>query len=125
MQIPEPTVTGTDPIPAPANPIPTPTATPPDVVRCAYLELVVTDLAASRAFYVDVLGLVVTEESDTEIYLRSFEEFIHHNLVLRTGPVAATAALAFRVRSPEDVDLAEAWYRALGCRTERLSLIHI
>ncbi|MDJ0376305.1 3,4-dihydroxyphenylacetate 2,3-dioxygenase [Cryobacterium sp. PH31-L1] len=101
------------------SPIPTPTATPPDILRCAYMDIVVTDLAKSREFYVDILGLVVTEESDTEIYLRSFEEFIHHNLVLRQGPVAAVAAMAFRVRSPEDVDLAEAYYEELGCRTER------
>lgn len=100
-------------------PIPTPSLTPPDIVRCAFMEVVVTNLAASRAFYVDVLGLVVTEESDTEIYLRTFEEFIHHNLVLRQGPVAAVASLAFRVRSPEDVDRAQAYYEAMGCRTDR------
>ncbi|PXY18803.1 3,4-dihydroxyphenylacetate 2,3-dioxygenase [Prauserella muralis] len=93
--------------------------TPPDIVRAAYGELVVTDLAASREFYVDVLGLTVTEEDDETVYLRSLEEFIHHNLVLRKGPVAALAALAFRVRSRQDVDRAEAYYRALGCRTER------
>ena len=96
-----------------------PGVTPPDIVRCAYAELVVTDLAASRAFYVDVLGLTVTEEDDERIYLRTLEEFIHHNLVLTKGPVAAAAALAFRVRTPGDVDLAEAYYAALGCRTER------
>ncbi|NKF32942.1 3,4-dihydroxyphenylacetate 2,3-dioxygenase, partial [Pseudomonas sp. BGM005] len=39
------------------NPVPTPESTPPDVLRCAYMELIVTDLAASRVFYVDVLGL--------------------------------------------------------------------
>ena len=38
-------------------------------------------------FYVDVLGLYVTEEDDEAIYLRSTEEFIHHNLVLRKGPI--------------------------------------
>ena len=99
--------------------LPHPDLTPPDILRCAYLELVVTDLAASREFYVDILGLTVTYEDENSIYLRPLEEFIHHNLVLRTGPVAAAAALAFRVRTPEDVDLAEAYYRALGCRTER------
>ena len=93
--------------------------TPPDILRGAYLELVVSDLAASRAFYVDVLGLVVTAETADAIYLRTLEEFIHHNLVLRQGPVPAAAALAFRVRTPQDVDRAEAYYQALGCRTER------
>jgi catechol 2,3-dioxygenase len=66
-----------------------------------------------------VLGLTVTEEDDGAISLRTLEEFIHHNLVLRQGPVAAAAALAFRVRTPGDVDRAEEYYRALGCRTER------
>ena len=93
--------------------------TPPDIVRCAYLDLVVTDLARARAFYVDVLGLVVTAEDDEAIHLRSLEEFIHHNLVLRQGPVAAAAAFSYRVRTPEDVDRAERWFAARGCRTER------
>jgi len=99
--------------------IPTPAAPAPDVLRCAYLDLVVTDLAASRHFYVDVLGLVVTEEDERSISLRTFDEFIHHNLVLRQGPVAAAAAFAYRVRSPEDVDRAAAFYGELGCRVER------
>lgn len=90
-----------------------------DIVRCAAMELVVTDLEKSRAFYVDLLGLVVTEEDENAIYLRSLEEFIHHNLVLRKGPVAAVAAFSYRVRSKEDVDAAEAYYQGLGCRTER------
>ena len=38
--------------------VPTPTVAAPDILRCAYMDLVVTDLAASREFYVDVLGLV-------------------------------------------------------------------
>ena len=99
--------------------IPVPSVPPPDIVRCAYLELVVTDLAASRAFYVDVLGMVVTAEDDTRVYLRTFEEFIHHNLVLRQGAVAAAAAFAYRVRDPEDLDRAVAFYSALGCRVRR------
>jgi catechol 2,3-dioxygenase len=101
------------------DPVPTPVAPPPDVVRCAYLELVVTDLARAREFYVDVLGLVVTEEDERTVHLRSFEEFIHHNLVLRAGPVAAAAAFAYRVRSPAELDRAVAFYSELGCRVER------
>jgi len=101
------------------NPFPTPKATPPDIIRCAYMELVVTDLKKSREFYVDILGLHVTEEDDNVIYLRSTEEFIHHNLVLRKGDVAAVAAFSYRVRTPEDLDKAEAFYKELGCRVIR------
>ena len=99
--------------------IPTPTAPAPDVLRCAYMELIVTDLKKSRDFYVDVLDLQVTEEDENAVYLRSMEEFIHHNLILRQGATAAVAAFSYRVRSPEDVDRAEAYYRELGCEVRR------
>ncbi|HEX4057246.1 MAG TPA: 3,4-dihydroxyphenylacetate 2,3-dioxygenase [Galbitalea sp.] len=93
--------------------------TPPDIIRCAYAELIVTDLAASRAFYVDVLGLVVTREDKNAIYLRAFEEYLHHSLILRKGPVPALAVLGYRVRSQKDVNLAAAYYSALGSRVEQ------
>ena len=93
--------------------------TPPDVIRCAYAELIVTDLAKSRAFYVGVLGLVVTYEDADAIYLRAFEEYLHHSLVIRRGPVAALAALAYRVRSQAEVETAFEYYTDLGVRVER------
>lgn len=101
------------------NLVPVPASPAPDILRCAYMELVVTDLAASRNFYVDVLGLIVTEEDENAIYLRTFEEFIHHNLVLRQGPVAGVAAFSYRVRSPKDLDAAVDFYKELGCKVER------
>ncbi|MYW03263.1 3,4-dihydroxyphenylacetate 2,3-dioxygenase [Streptomyces sp. SID3343] len=91
----------------------------PDIVRAAYAELVVTDLAASREFYVDLLGLVVTHEDADAIHLRAFDEYLHHSLVLRRGAVAALAALAYRVRTPHEVDVAERYYRTLGVPVER------
>ncbi|NEN06923.1 3,4-dihydroxyphenylacetate 2,3-dioxygenase [Diaminobutyricibacter tongyongensis] len=95
------------------------TTPPPDIIRSAYAELIVSDLAASRAFYVGVLGLVVTFEDDDAIYLRAFEEYLHHSLVLRRGPVPALAALAYRVRSAADVETAADYYEELGVRVER------
>ena len=45
-------------------PVPKPNLYPPfNIVRLSHVELVVTDLMKSRAFYVDTLGLQVTEES--------------------------------------------------------------
>jgi 3,4-dihydroxyphenylacetate 2,3-dioxygenase len=94
--------------------------TPPDIVRSAYAELIVTDLPAARHFWVDLLGFVVTCEDAESLYLRGYDELTHHNLILRSGPVAAAGALGFRVRSAQDLARAEEFYGALGCRTERL-----
>ena len=102
---------------APLEPVEGQTATfPPTSCAAAYVELVVTDLAAAARVLRRPARPGVTEEDEDALYLRTFEEFIHHNLVLRTGPVPAAAAIAYRVPPAEDVDAAEAYYRALGCR---------
>ena len=59
---------------------------PFDIVRAAHAELLVADLEASRHFYVDLLGFVVTEEAPGALYLRGYEEQVHHSLVLRQQP---------------------------------------
>src|ERR1700750_2564277 len=92
----------------------------PDIVRCAYGTLVVTDLARARRFWVDLLGFVVTYEDSSALYLRGYDELTHHNLIVRSGPQAAAGALGYRVRSGADLSKAEAYYATLGCRTERL-----
>ena len=88
---------------------------PFDIVRVAHVELTVTDLAASREFYVDVLGLVPTAETDDALYLRGYEERLHHSLVLRKGAQPLLDHIAYRVRRPEDLDAVADAYRALGC----------
>jgi len=79
-------------------------ARPPyDIMRGAHAELHVRDLAASRDFYVDQLGLIVTADTGDALYLRGWEERLHHSLVLRAAPTPAAAHLAFRVREEEDL----------------------
>jgi 3,4-dihydroxyphenylacetate 2,3-dioxygenase len=92
----------------------------PDIIRSAYATLIVTDLAEARRFWVDLLGFVITFEDSSSLYLRGYDELAHHNLILRTGTDAAAGSLGFRVRSSADLDRAEAYYAALGCRSERL-----
>jgi catechol 2,3-dioxygenase len=93
--------------------------TPPDVVRAAYAELIVTDLGRARWFWADLLGFVVTADQPDALYLRGYDEFTHHCLVLRIGPKAAAGCIAYRVRAPEDLDRAEAFFAALGRRVRR------
>lgn len=89
----------------------------PDIVRAASTSLTVTDLDAARWFYVEMLGFVVSDEDDDTLYLRGYDEFTHHNLVLRRAASPALECLAYRVRSPRDLELAEAYFGAAGCRS--------
>ncbi|MFE7392536.1 hypothetical protein [Streptomyces sp. NPDC057582] len=80
------------------------TAQAPDVVRSAYAQLAVTDLGAARWFWVDMLGFHVQYEDTGSLYLRGTDELTHHSLVLRKGDLAALDHIAYRVRTPDDVD---------------------
>jgi catechol 2,3-dioxygenase len=92
-------------------PIRPPELSPPfNIVRASHVELGVRDLARSRAFYVDCLGLLATEETADALYLRGVEERNHHSIVLRQTRDPTATALGFKVASEEDVDRAAVWF---------------
>ena len=99
-------------------PIPAPALYPPfNILRLSHIALTVADLAASRAFYVDTLGLQVTAESDERLYLRAMEERGHHCLVLEKGSAAGANVLGFKVFDEEQLDKAKAFFDAQGLAT--------
>ena len=82
-----------------------------NIVRLSHVELAVTDLAKSRAFYVDTLGLQVTDETSGAIYLRALEERGHHCIVLRKATAPEARDLGFKVYSDEDLDKAAHFFK--------------
>src|SRR6185437_809533 len=90
---------------------------PFDVMRAAYAELLVTDLEASRHFYVDLLGMVVAEESADAIYLCAWEERLHHSLVLRRAPAAGVGRISFRVHEEGHLEPLREALEGLGATT--------
>ena len=101
-------------------PLPAPVLYPPfNTIRLSHVELVVTDLAAARAFYVDTLGLQVTYEDATHIYLRALEERGHHSVVLQKSDAPGTVdVMGFKVFDEADLDRAEAWFQGKGRPTQ-------
>lgn len=100
-------------------PIPAANLNPPfNIVRLSHVELRVTDLAWSRAFYVDTLGLQVTHEDATHIYLRALEERGHHCVILKQAEAGSVGVLGFKVWSEDDLDKAEAWFKARDLPTD-------
>jgi catechol 2,3-dioxygenase len=99
-------------------PVRKPVLSPPfNVVRASHVELGVRDLAASRAFYVDCLGYLVSDETSDALYLRAVEERNHHSIVLRRDTTPAAAAIGFKVASEEDLDRAAFWFARKGLPT--------
>jgi 3,4-dihydroxyphenylacetate 2,3-dioxygenase len=93
----------------------------PDVVRSAYAQLAVTDLARARWFWVGLLGLHVQYEDEGLLCLRGTDELTHHSLVLRAGDAAGLDHMAYRVRTPRDVDKAEEFFASRGGQVRRVS----
>ncbi|MEO0547485.1 MAG: 3,4-dihydroxyphenylacetate 2,3-dioxygenase [Pseudomonadota bacterium] len=86
-------------------PLPAPNLYPDfNIVRLSHVELFVTDLAKSRAFYVDTLGLQITDETADTLYLRAMEERGHHCLILHQSDRASSGALGFKVFDEVSLD---------------------
>ena len=99
-------------------PVPAPQLYPPfNIVRLSHVEFAVTDLAASRAFYVDTLGLQVTYEDSERICLRAMEERGHHCVVLKTAPEPCVNAIGFKCYDEDDLDRAKDVFESKGLET--------
>jgi len=55
------------------------------IAHLGHSELYVDDLAAARHFYVEVLGLTCSDEDQTTLYLRAWQDWEHHTLIIRKG----------------------------------------
>ncbi len=100
-------------------PLPAPTLYPPfNILRLSHVEFDVTDLARSRAFYVDILGLQVTEEEPDRLYLRAMEERGHHSVILHKSVEPRIRHLSYKVFAEEDLDKACVWFEAKGHKVE-------
>jgi catechol 2,3-dioxygenase len=100
-------------------PIPAPNLYPPfNILRLSHVVFGVKDLAASRKFYVDILGLQVTDEDEQTIYLRAMEERGHHCMVLRKSETSEVHSLSFKVFDEGELDKAHDWFAAKGHAVE-------
>ncbi|MGL4237036.1 3,4-dihydroxyphenylacetate 2,3-dioxygenase [Tabrizicola sp.] len=107
-------------------PVPAPNLYPPfNTIRLSHVELGVTDLQRSRAFYVDTLGLQVTEEDASTIYLRAMEERGHHCIILKQTDKAGARYLGFKVYDEDNLDRAAAFFKARGLPVDWVDSPHI
>jgi catechol 2,3-dioxygenase len=99
-------------------PIRPPVLNPPfNIVRASHVELGVRDLSLSRAFYVDCLGYLITDQHKDALYLRAVEERNHHSIVLSVTDAPCVQALGFKLASEEDLDRAAFYFARKGLPT--------
>lgn len=85
--------------------------TPFNITRASHVVLTVRDIEASRLFYTEVVGLVVTEAAEGTLYLRGVEEACHHSLVLKQSTDAPRCErIGMRVLRERDLDALKAFF---------------
>jgi catechol 2,3-dioxygenase len=85
----------------------------PNIVRIGHAILYVTNMAASRRFYVDLLGFNVLHESPTALYLRGIEDR-EWTLKLELTAKAGVRQIGYKMASEQAVDDAAAIAEEMG-----------
>jgi catechol 2,3-dioxygenase len=95
-----------------------------NITRASHVVLGVRDLAASKVFYADMMGFVVTAEEADTLYLRGLEEGCHHSLVLRKSQDQRCIRLGMRVQTDADLDPLKAHFERHGLPAEFVEVPH-
>ena len=90
------------------------------VLRLGYVHIRVTDLDEAVRHYTHTLGLQQTAATDDAVYLKGWDEFDHHCVVLERGGVGL-ARLGMKVGSNDDLDRYERALGQFGVSTSRMS----
>ena len=90
------------------------------VMRLGYVHMRVGDLGTARCHYATTLGLRVVAEEKGKVYLKGWDEFDHHSIVLEAGG-SGLVKLGYKCESADDLDVYEDRARAFGVAVERMS----
>lgn len=89
------------------------------VMRLGFVEVRVTDLDAAVSHYEGSLGLEVTGRAEGKVFLKGWDEWDHHSVVLQPGGVGLVK-MAFKVESDQDLEDFEKRIAAWGLKVSRV-----
>jgi len=96
---------------------------PFNITRASHLVLTAQDLAASKAFYTEVIGLLVSDEDANTLWLRGVEERQHHSLTLKkTTGEPSCEAVGMHVFDEEDLDKAKSHFDKTGISSKLIDV---
>src|SRR5271165_6674059 len=91
------------------------------VLRPGYIQIRVTDLDVALKHYVERVGLYeVSRESDGRAYLRAWDEFDRHSVVLHQAGTPGMDYVGFKVASDADLDGIGRRIQASGTRVDEV-----
>ncbi|GAX91276.1 catechol 2,3-dioxygenase [Effusibacillus lacus] len=91
------------------------------IMRLGFVQVRVTDLEGARKHYVEIMGLQETARTEDAVYLKGWDEYDHHSIVLRKSDRAGLEKMAFKVHTFEDLDKLEKNLQHYGASIKRVS----
>ena len=73
------------------------------ILRLGYLEIRVKEIAKAAQYYTQVLGLQETARAAGKIYLKAWDEWEHHQVVLVEDSSPGLNYMAFRLENLDDL----------------------
>lgn len=74
------------------------------ISHLGHIELVVTNVDESTAFFTKILGLQLSERREGQAFLRGWQDWDHHTLILTEGDEAGVAHVGWRVPTEADAE---------------------
>ncbi|MBU8566429.1 VOC family protein [Virgibacillus pantothenticus] len=75
------------------------------VAHIGHVEISVSDFKGSLWFFTEIMGLILTELEDDCAYLRAWQDFDHHTLILRESSRSEVNRIGWRVSTKESMEL--------------------
>lgn len=91
------------------------------IMRIGRAELRVLDLKQAVDYYTTIIGLDITGESEGKVYLKAWDEFDHHSIILQESDSAGLDHFAFKVESEDELAEFEKKIEQFGCTLKRIS----
>lgn len=90
------------------------------ILRVGRVELRVMDLDKAADYYRNVIGLEETGRDEKSVYLKAWDEFDHHSIILTKADSAGMEHLAFKIKSSTDLDYYETKIEQSGIPVTRI-----
>ncbi len=84
------------------------------IAHIGHVEIGVTDLEKSVWFFTEVMGLFITAEQDDRVYLRAWQDFEHHTLILKKAEKSGLKHIGWRVSSESALKAFEKQFKDMG-----------
>ncbi|MED0659530.1 catechol 2,3-dioxygenase [Bacillus smithii] len=90
------------------------------IIRLGRLELRVYDLEKSVDYYTNVIGLEVTARDENRVYLKAWDEYDHHSIILQKSDSAGMDHMGFKVKDVYELEKLEHKIEQFGCTLTRV-----